>query len=233
MRAVDFELNGVPASRMDAALRFAREFVARREGDRVALVVFGSRAVTQCPLTFDREIALALLEYVEAEMLGKRTALGEGVALAVARLPEGGAVVLISDGEDTAGEVTPLEGARAAAERGAKVYAIGMGSAGPAPVPARLPSGRMRMQMKDYALDETTLRRMAERTGGRYFRASDTATLQSVFAEIDRLEKREAPFMRAVPAGRLGRWFSLTAALSLACLMALSATALLTAPRLR
>lgn len=233
MRGMDFRLDGAPAPRMEAALRFAGDFVAGRKGDRVAIVAFGSRAITQCPLTFDRQVARTLLAHVEPEMLGKRTALGEGVALAVARLREGGALVLISDGENTAGEVTPLEATRAAAARGVKVYAIGVGSEGPVPIPARLPSGRVRMEQKGYALDEETLRAMAEATGGRYFPAAEAEALRDVFAEIDRLEQHQVPVTRTVAAGRLAPYAALAAAVALACMLALSATVLRTAPRLK
>jgi len=241
MRAQDFRLAGAPISRMDAAVRLAGDFIALREGDRIAIVAFGGRAVTQCPLTFDREIARTLLANVEAEMLGKRTALGDGIALAVARLRDGpptgaekaAALVLISDGRNTAGEISPLEAARAAAARRVKVYAIGVGSEGPVPVPARLPSGRVRMEMKDYALDEATLRQIADLTGGRYFRASDADALQKVFAEIDRLEKHEVPLTRTLPARRLSAYAAAAAAVALCCALISSATFLRTVPRLK
>ncbi|MHC4788217.1 MAG: VWA domain-containing protein [Planctomycetota bacterium] len=233
MRGTDFELEGAPASRMAAARRFAGEFIEGRKGDRLAIVAFGSRAVTQCPLTFDGALARALLGYVEPEMLGKRTALGEGIALGVARLPRGGALVLISDGENTAGAVAPADAARLAAARGVKIYAIGVGSEGPVPVPARLPSGRVRMQWKRYALDEDALRRVADLSGGSYFRASDARSLRDVFAEIDALERKEAGFVRALPRGRITRWTGAFATAALTCLLLLSATALRTAPRLR
>jgi Ca-activated chloride channel family protein len=234
MRGMDFELDGRPVSRMDAAIRFSREFIDRREGDRVGLVAFGSRALTQCPLTFDRAIARTLLGHVRAETAGKRTALGEGIALGVARLrTRGGALVLLSDGQNTAGGVGPDEAASAAAARGVRVYAVGVGSDGPVPIPARMPSGRTRVEMKDYRLDEAALRGVAERTGGRYFRADDAAALEGVFAEIDRLEKKPAEATRSMPAERYADLPALAGALSLALLVVLSASALRTAPRLR
>lgn len=234
MRGMDFRLGGAPVSRMDAALRFAGDFIRMREGDRIAIVAFGGRAVTQCPLTFDREVARTLLGHVEPEMLGKRTALGEGIALGVARLSgAGGALVLISDGRNTAGDATPLDAAHAAAARNVKVYAVGIGSEGPVPVPARLPSGRARMEEKDYALDEATLRQVAEAAGGTYLRASDAEALQKVFAEIDRLEKHDAPMTRTVPARPLGAYAALAAAAAVACAVLFSSTFLRSAPCLK
>ena len=232
MRAVDFALGGTPCSRQEAAVELAGRFIAAREGDRVGLVVFGGRAVTQCPLTFDTNVARVLLEYVEPEMLGKRTALGDGLALAVARMPRGGAAVLLSDGENTAGNATPDEAARAARERGVRVYAVGIGSAGLVPVPARMPSGRVRMQMKDYPLDEATLRSVAEETDGRYFRAADAEALEGVFAEIDRLEPRPAGALRTLPVRGWQRLAAACAGLALSGLFAASSLFLRTAPRL-
>ncbi|MFW6189669.1 MAG: VWA domain-containing protein [Planctomycetota bacterium] len=233
MRAVDFRLEGDRASRMQAALRFVRRFVRRRRGDRIGIVAFGATAVTQCPLTFDRDVALRLLDYVEAEALGKRTALGEAVALATGRLPRGGATVLVTDGRDTAGPTGPRQAARAARSRGVRVYAVGVGSEGPAPVPGRLPSGRVRLEMKDYPLDEATLRAVAELTGGAYFRATDADALGRVFREIDRLEARPVSDAKVVPLRPLSGWAGAVAAAALCALLVVGSTALRTAPRMR
>jgi Ca-activated chloride channel family protein len=232
MRAVDFAPAGAQTSRMDAALRFAGRFIEGREGDRIAVVAFGSRAVTQCPLTFDRALAAALLGYVRPEALGKRTALGDGLALGVARLPRGGALVLISDGQSTAGTVSPEEAVRAAVDRGVRVYAIGIGGPGPAPIPARMPSGAVRIVRKDYALDEEALREIAHATGGRYLRASDRAALGRAFAAISRLEAKPTALVRSVPDRSLAPVMALAAAVLLACQMLLSCTVLLCTPRL-
>jgi Ca-activated chloride channel family protein len=233
MRALDLEVRGRRLSRLQAALRFAGQFVERREGDRIGVVAFGGRAITQCPLTFDRRVARTLLGHLEPDMLGKRTAIGDGIALAVARLRRGGALLLLTDGENTAGRVEPMEAALAATARGVRIYSIGIGSEGPVPVPARLPSGRVRLQMKDYALDEALLRNVAEATDGRYFRARDAATLESVFREIDRLEEKPTEAFRA-PENAHPTWMAaLTAACTLGALLTLSSTFLRTAPALR
>jgi Ca-activated chloride channel family protein len=233
MKGVDMQLDGAPASRMAAALRCAGEFVEGRAGDRVGVVAFGNRAVTQCPLTFDREIARTLLGHVRPDALGKRTALGEAVALGAARLPRGGALVLLTDGRNTAGEVSPRDAALAAAATSVRIYALSVGSDGPVPIPARMPSGRMRMEQKPYALDEAALRSLAELTGGRYFRAADADALRDALSAVDELEKHDTPTPRAVPVGRLARWATALAAAALACSLALSATVLRTLPRLR
>ncbi len=232
MKGMDFELEGRPVSRLDAALRLAGQFLEAREGDRVGIVGFGSRALTQCPLTFDRGIARRLLAYLRPGVAGNRTALGTGIALAVARLDRGGALVLLSDGQNTAGDVSPQDAARAAAERDVRIYAIGVGGEEPVPVPARMPSGRVRMEMKDYPLDETTLRELATATEGVYLRADGARALQRAFQEIDRLEKKPATAFRTVPAAR---WGDIAAAVSvgaLTLLMAVSSLWLRTAPAL-
>jgi len=232
MRAVDYDLDGAATSRMDVAVRLIGDFIARRDGDRIGLVAFGGRAVTQCPLTFDRRLAEGLLAHVEPEMLGKRTALGDAVALGVARLPRGGAIVLVSDGQNTAGAISPAEAARAAAERGVRVYCVGIGSDGPAPVPARLPSGRVRMEMKDYRLDEAALREMARASGGAYFRAADTGALDRVFASIDELEARPVDAARVVPIGSMASGVGLAAAAALIAALVAASVPLRTAPHL-
>jgi Ca-activated chloride channel family protein len=188
--------------------------------------------VTQCPLTFDADLAAALLSYLRPEALGRRTALGEGLALGVARLPRGGALVLISDGQSTAGALSPDEAVRAAVERGVRIYSIGIGGPGPAPIPARMPSGAVRIVEKDYALDEATLRRTAETTGGRLFDAADTDALSSALAAIDRLERRPTSAVRSVPERSLAPVLAATGAVLLAAHMLLSATVLRCAPRL-
>ena len=232
MKGVDFGLDGERVSRLDAAVHLAGRFIEGREGDRIGIVAFGRRALTQCPLTFDRGIAKRLLGYLEAGMVGSRTALGTGIALGVARLERGGALVLLSDGRNTAGDVSPQQAARAAAARDVTIYAIGVGGEGPVPIPARMPSGRVRMEMKDYPLDEETLRALAAATDGIYLRADSTPALERAFDGIDRLEKKPASAYRTVPTGR---WSDIAAAAALgalALLMAASSLYLRTAPSL-
>jgi Ca-activated chloride channel family protein len=233
MLAEDLGTAEQPLSRMDCTLSVAREFIEAREGDRLGVVVFGSRAVTQCPLTLDRRVALSLLAHVSAEMLGKRTALGDGVALGAARAGPGGAVVVVSDGQETAGEVSLAEATHLAVSEGVRVYSIGIGSPGPVPVPVRLPSGSTRMRMKDYGLDEEPLRSLAEATGGRYFRASDPNALERVFGEVDALEPKPARAWRVRQTGPWGSAFAAVAAGALAGLLVVSSVLSPTAPVLR
>ena len=234
MEGRDFETPGGVRSRWEGAVALASDFVRRREGDRTGVVAFGGRAVTQCPLTFDGALALWLLEQAEPNMLGKRTALGEAVVLGVARLADGGgALVVISDGQNTAGEVGPLEAAHLAQSRGVRIYAIGIGSGGAVQVPVRLPSGRTVLREKTYPLDEATLRQMAAVSGGAFFRASDAGALKQVFAEIDALEASPRREARRVAVGRAGHRIALWGAGLLAVLMLASSVPLRSAPLLR
>jgi len=234
MRGVDFRSGEGVRSRLEGAVALASEFIRRRQGDRIGVVAFGGRAITQCPLTFDRDLALWLLAQVQADMLGRRTALGEAIALSVARLSErGGALVVISDGRNTAGEVGPLEAAQLAQSRGVRVYSIAVGAGERVQVPVRLPSGRTVLREKSYPLDEAALRQVAALTGGRFFRASDAGALRGVFAEIDALEPSPVPAVRRLPLGGFGVWLALAAGAALMFLTLGSSLPLRTAPRLR
>ncbi|MFP4028660.1 MAG: VWA domain-containing protein [Candidatus Brocadiia bacterium] len=233
MRGVDFGSGGTRLSRLEGGIDLCTEFIHRREGDRIGLVVFGGSAMTQCPLTFDRNLALQLLNHVKPQMAGRRTALGEGVLLAAARLRErGGAVIVLSDGENTAGNIRPEIAARRARNLGVKIYSIGLGSDGKVPIPVHMPSGRTVLREKDYSLDEEALKRVASIGGGKYYRASDVDTLAQVFQDIDRLETKPTPEVKRLPIGSWRRALIFIAAVALGFLMLLSSVFLRTAPRM-
>jgi Ca-activated chloride channel family protein len=219
MAQVDFELGGRPVDRLTAVKAIAGDFVARRHGDRLGLVLFGSRAYVQTPLTHDRETVRGMLADAVIGLAGRETAIGDAIALAVKRLreqPEGSRVlVLLTDGANTAGRLTPRAAARLAAAHGVRIYTIGIGRAARTGLPA--PAARPGTE-----LDPETLAAIAEETGGRYFPAPDTTRLSAVYAELDRLE----PSVRAVrslrPVSPLFAWpaglallLSLVAALGL------------------
>jgi Ca-activated chloride channel family protein len=195
MLAEDFELEGQRASRLAVVKSVVRDFVAARPDDRIGLVVFGGRPYTQAPLTLDHGWLNQHLERVEVGMIEDGTAIGSGLATAVARLRASSApskvVVLLTDGQNNAGRMTPGTAADAAAALGVKVYTVGAGTRGMAPFPARDVFGRKVYRPMPVDIDEDTLRTIAQTTGARYFRATDTAQLRDVFAEIDRAEKVE------------------------------------------
>jgi Ca-activated chloride channel family protein len=186
-----------PDNRLAVAKRVVRDFVAGRTGDRIGLVVFSGSAVTRSPLTTDRRMLDALLAAVELNALPDGTAIGVALASAAARIKDSEAksrvVVLVTDGVNNAGEIDPGSAAAVCEGLGLKVYTIGVGTRGRVPVPMRLRNPRTgaietRKVMMENQLDEALLQRIAERTGGRFFRATDAESLRRIFADIDRLE---------------------------------------------
>jgi Ca-activated chloride channel family protein len=203
MGAEDFQ----PDNRLAVAKRVVREFIAHRPGDRIGLTVFGGTALTRAPLTTDRRMLDELVSSLDLSEVPDGTAIGMALANACARLRAGGAkskvVILVTDGVNNAGEIDPRSAAALAKGLGIRVYTVGVGTAGrvPVPVSVRDPwTGRVetRRVMMDVEVDEDLLRAIAERTGGRFFRATDPDTLAQVFAAIDRLEKTPLAVKRYV-----------------------------------
>lgn len=181
--------------RITAAKEVAGSFIADRYGDRIGLAVFAGEAFTQCPLTTDQSTLQTLLARIRSGLIEDGTAIGNGLATAINRLRESETkskvVILLTDGVNNRGEIAPLTAADIAAAQGIRVYTIGVGTIGMAPYPAAdiygNPTGEMVMAKVE--IDEQTLRAIADRTGGRYFRATDKAKLQAIYEEINQLEK--------------------------------------------
>lgn len=210
METADLELNGRPADRLQVVKAVAGEFLQRREGDRVGLILFGSSAHLQAPLSFDRITVGKLLEEAEIGFAGRNTAIGDALAIAVKRLrerPEGSRVlILMTDGANTAGEIPPREAADLAARSGLRIYTIGIGAES-MELPGLLGGMFGARRINPSAdLDEETLRYIANRGGGRYFRARDRQELEAIYAELDRLEPvaQEAEARR--PMHSLAHW---------------------------
>lgn len=224
MEAEDFVVNGQPINRLLATKLVAGEFIERRVGDRIGLILFGRNAYVQAPLTFDRRTVRTLLEESAIGLAGKETAIGDAIGLAVKRLRErraqGGeeksVLILLTDGANTAGEVEPLKAAELAASAGLTLYTIGIGAD---EMIVRSLFGSQRVN-PSRDLDEQTLTAIAEATGGRYFRARDIAGLNQIYGLIDELEPvaRESKTFR--PQRALFYW-PLAGALLLAALVAL------------
>lgn len=192
MDSPDFVLRGREATRLDVAKVVIGQFIEGRPHDRVGLVIFGEEAFTQVPLTLDHEALLNFLSAVEIGMAGSRaTAIGQGIAVASKRLAgleaPSRVVILLTDGRSNAGSLTPLQAAEAAQALGIRVYTIGVGSDGSARAGI---FGMFRTRSEE--VDERTLRAVAEATGARYFRATDTQSLEAIYATIDELEKSTA-----------------------------------------
>ena len=179
-------------NRLEAAKDVASEFVKNRPNDQIGLVVFAGESFTQCPLTTDHAVLVNLFQSVEYGMIEDGTAIGLGLANAVNRMKDSETkskvVILLTDGSNNRGDIAPQTAAEIAKTFGIRVYTVGVGSYGQARVPVQTPMGRQYMTM-DSEFDEGTLRRIAETTGGQYFRATDNNSLKQIYEQIDQLEK--------------------------------------------
>lgn len=179
--------------RITAAKEVAGTFIADRFGDRIGLVAFAGEAFTQSPLTTDQGTLQTMLGRIRSGVIEDGTAIGNGLATAINRLRESDSkskvIILLTDGVNNRGEMAPLMAADIAADMGIKVYTIGVGTRGKAPYPVVDMFGNMSFQPMDVEIDEKTLEGIAERTGGKYFRATDKEKLQAIYDEINTLEK--------------------------------------------
>ena len=178
--------------RLSAAKDIAIEFIAQRPTDRMGIVVFAGESYTQCPLTTDRATLINLMKEVQTDLIEDGTAIGNGLATAVARMMDSDApsrvVILLTDGVNNSGEVAPQTAAEIAKTYGIRVYTIGVGANGMAPYPVMTPWG-VEMQQVQVEIDEDLLKGIADTTGGRYFRATDNTKLAEIYSEINKMEK--------------------------------------------
>jgi Ca-activated chloride channel family protein len=206
MAREDLTIGGRTADRLTVVKQVADDFLARRDGDRLGLILFGTRPYLQAPLTFDRDTVRELLGEASVGLAGQDTAIGDALALAVKRLRDRPAqsrvVVLLTDGASNAGAIQPLEAAELAAAEGIRVYTIGVGADRMA-VP-----GLFGQQIVDPSadLDEATLAKIADATGGRYFRAKNVEGLANVYRQIDGLEPATAEPLYVRPTRQLFQW---------------------------
>ena len=188
MRAMDFRPN-----RLEASKNVGIEFVNAREDDRFGLVVFAGESFTQCPMTTDRAVVVNFLKEVEFGVIEDGTAIGMGLATAVNRIKASKAkskvIILLTDGVNNSGDVGPVTAAEIAAGMGIRVYTIGVGSKGNAPIPVQDMFGRTVTRDMPVEIDEDVLKKIADTTGGTYFRATDNNKLREIYQEIDQLEK--------------------------------------------
>lgn len=186
MRARDFSLGGNRVTRLEATKRVAGDFIARREGDRVGLILFGRQAYLQTPLTFDRRTVNQLLQEAFIGIAGSETAIGDAIGLAIKRLRDNEVeqklLILLTDGANTAGAVDPVKAAQLAAGAGLTIYTVGIGSDG------RSFGGIGGFASNSSSLDERTLNQIADLTGGRYFRARNSRELAEIYELLDKLE---------------------------------------------
>jgi Ca-activated chloride channel family protein len=213
MLAEDFEKDGHRKNRVTVVKDVVRDFITKRTNDRLAMIAFAGRPYTVCPLTLDHDWLIEGLDRMRVGLIEDGTAIGSALGSSVNRLRDIKAksrvVVLLTDGCNNAGKLAPDVAADAARALGIKVYTIGVGAGGIAPMPVVDPAGRtLGYRMMQADLDEPLLKRMAEKTRGQYFRAADTRQLQQIYETIDKLEKRkiEAPSYRQMR--ELFPWFA-------------------------
>lgn len=224
MQAEDFS----PKNRLNVAKERAKEFIDKRKGDRIGLVIFSATSLTQCPLTMDRQILDGLLDRVDFGMLEDGTAIGLGLASAVARLKDSKAkdrvIILLTDGVNNTGDIDPITAAQTAASFGIKVYTIGVGSKGMVPYPVNDPMFGRRYVQVQISLDTETLQKIADMTGGKSFLATDAQALKQIYDEIDRMEPTTFKVKQYTVYNELVGLWLLLAVLALGAAAALAAT---------
>lgn len=187
MLAMDFQPN-----RVEAAKDIAIKFISGRPNDKIGLVIFSGESFTQCPLTTDHAALINLFKNIQSGMIEDGTAIGNGLATAVARLKDSDdaskVIILLTDGVNNRGEIAPITAAELAKTYGIRVYTVGIGTIGTAPYPVQTPFGVQLQDMK-VDVDEPTLQQIAQITGGEYFRATDNNKLEEIYKQIDKLEK--------------------------------------------
>lgn len=189
MLAQDFQ----PNNRLEVAKARAKQFVRARQSDRIGIVAFAGEALTQVPLTTDHPVILQAIDNLQAGQLEDGTAIGLGIATAANRLRDAPGksrvMIVVTDGVNNRGDIDPLSAAKAAAVYGIRIYGIGVGTEGVAPVPVGRDVFGLRFENQPVKIDEALLRQIAALSGGRYFRARDGAALGQIYAQIDQLER--------------------------------------------
>ncbi|MES3034094.1 MAG: VWA domain-containing protein [Gemmatimonadota bacterium] len=217
MLAEDFQ----PQNRLEVARAQVKEFVKLRESDRIGVVSFAGEALTQVPLTADHQVVQSAIDQLQPGQLDDGTAIGTAIATASNRLRAASGtskvLVLLTDGVNNRGQVDPRTAARAASAFGIRVYAIGVGTEGMAPVPVGRGLFGLRYETQRVEIDDALLTEVARATGGRYFRAKDAAGLQRVTREIDRLERTPTLARRSLPRSE---WYLLPGGIALLALLA-------------
>ncbi len=213
MSSLDFVVNGQRVNRVDMAKSVLKKFIEKRPNDRIGLVAFATSAYIVAPPTLDHDFLIENLGRLDLNAIdGNSTAIGSGLSTAINRLRElkskSKIVILMTDGQNNSGRLAPLTVAEAAQALGVKVYTIGIGMRGEAPMPVgRDFAGRIVTRPMPVDIDEDTLQKIADMTGGKYYRADNTEHFQQIYAEIDKLEKSEAVVKKYTEINELFGWF--------------------------
>jgi len=205
-----FTIKGEQVNRLEVAKDVLKRFVQKRGNDRIGLVAFAGRAYIAAPLTLDHDFLIQNIDRLNFGLIEDGTAIGSGLSAAVNRLQElkskSKIVILMTDGQNNAGKVPPITAAEAAQALNVKVYTIGVGTRGMGRMPFTDPFGRKRYQPVPVDIDEKTLTEIAQKTGGKYYRADSSDTLRKVYEEIDKLERSEVETKKYVQVEELFKW---------------------------
>jgi Ca-activated chloride channel family protein len=193
MQSLDFKLDGQPASRLAVVKSVVAKFIQERPNDRIGLIAFAGAPYLVSPLTLDHDWLLQNLDRVQIGTVEDGTAIGSAIATSANRLRDQAGkskvIVLLTDGQNNAGKIAPLTAAEASHALGVRIYTIGIGVRGEAPMPVTDSFGQQQIVMTKVDVDEATLQKIAATTNGRFYRATSTDALQRIYAEVDRLEK--------------------------------------------
>ena len=198
MQALDFKKNDNQVTRLSVVKDVVAEFVKHREMDRMGMVVFGANAFTQCPLTLDQSILLSFIDKLKIGMAGDATAIGSAIGISSKRLKDlkskSKIIILLTDGRNNSGAISPIQAAEIAKSLGIKIYTIGVGKRGKAPFLVDSILGK-RLIYQDVDIDEKVLNKISKMTEGKYFRATDLKSLKNIYKQIDLLEKSEVKIL--------------------------------------
>ena len=213
MAAMDFEKDGERVNRLDIAKDVLESFVKKRTNDRLGLVAFAGRAYIAAPLTLDHDFFQLNLDRLQLGIVEDGTAIGSSLTAVRSRLRDvktkSRIVILMTDGQNNSGKVPPLTAAEAAEALGVKIYTIGVGTKGMAPYPQKGPFGRTNFVQMKVNIDEETLKGIADKTGGKYYRADNSESFRQIYEEIDSLEKTEVEMQQYTKHEVLAAWFLL------------------------
>lgn len=209
MQAMDFKVEGKPVQRVEIVKSVVADFVKKRPNDRMGIVVFAEEAFTQCPLTLDHGILLDFLKEVQSGMAGDSTAIGSAIGTGVNRMKNLQAkeriMILLTDGRSNTGRIPPAKAVELAETYHIKIYTIGVGTHGKAPFLVDTIFGKQYVY-QDVDIDEDTLKMVATKTGGKYYRATDTEELDQIYSDIDKLEKTETKLKEYTEYAELFHW---------------------------
>lgn len=234
MAALDFKKKGEIVNRLEAVKGVVQSFVEKRSGDRIGMVVFGTNAYTQLPLTRDYNTLSSVLDRLKIGAAGKSTAIGDAVGISLKRLEDikskSNIIILLTDGRSNSGELSPETAGKIAVQKGVKIYAVGVGTKGKVPFLINDPVFGQRYVHQRVDIDEDALRSLAKETGGLYFRAENLDGLEKIYETIDQLEKTEVKVKTYAQYNEMYTWFLVPSLMLLVLWIVLSNTRYLSVP---